>query len=195
MGAQRVVDGDGAVGTAHADVDVEPEDELATGDGRVLGADRLVARPRVERPDAGGERVRAGARHPQAVAGGGREVGAGAGQLAGRGGHRGVRLGDDLELGGRHLELEARVPGKRGDDLDRPGCEVERAGVEQHQLLLEAHGAVHRRVERGPQAGRGGERIGHDRGEGRRPPRRSSRSSAGASQRAGVDAEPRWVAE
>ena len=63
---QRVVDGERAVGAADRHVHVQAEHELAVRDGRILGADRPVALAGVERPGAGRERVRAGARDPEA---------------------------------------------------------------------------------------------------------------------------------
>ncbi len=157
MRAKGVVDGERPVGAAHADVHVQTEHELAPGGARVLGADLRVARAGVERPQAGGERMRSRRRHPQAVADAGHEVGARPGELASGGAHGSVRLGHDLELGGRHLELEACVAAERADHLGRPRREIERAGVEQHQLLLEPHRPVLRSVERGPQVGGGGQ--------------------------------------
>ena len=64
-------------------MDVQAEDELPAGDGCVLGADRLVARAGVERPEAGRERVRAGAGDAEAR-----------GQRAPRVGELGGRVGD-----------------------------------------------------------------------------------------------------
>ena len=72
-----------------------------------------------------------------------------------------MRRGDDLELRGRHLELEARVAAEPGEHVGGVRREVERLGVEQHQLLLEADGHRSGLVERGPQLGRRRQRIAH----------------------------------
>ena len=135
---------------------VQPEHELAAGDGGVLGADRLVARAGVERPGAGRERVRAGAGEAEAA---GRRPRPGRARArassAPRRRPRAVRRGDDLELRGRHLELEARVAAERARSPRRAcGARSSVSRVEQHQLLLEADGRRGPgRVERGPQLG------------------------------------------
>ena len=149
---------------------VQAEHELPPRRRRVLGADHVVARAGVERPVGRGEGVRARSRHAEAVAECGHEVGAGACELARGPGHGVVRRGHDLELRGRHLELEARIALERVDDLDRPWRQVERVAVEQHQLLFEADRPVLDRLESGPQVGGGGRRIRHGlRRVGRKP--------------------------
>ena len=105
--------------------------------------------------------MRAGAGEAEAAGHGRGEVGARARELLARGRHRRMRRGDDLELRGRHLELEARVAAEPGDHLGGVRREVERLAVEQHQLLLEADGDRAGLVERGPQLGGRGQRIAH----------------------------------
>ena len=96
--------------------------------------------------------MRAGAREAEARRGGGGEVGARLRQLGGRLRHGRVRRGDDLELRGGHLDLEARVA-ERLDDLGGVRREVERLGVEQHHLLFEADRPRPGALECGPQVG------------------------------------------
>ena len=73
---------------------------------------------------------------------------------------------DDLELRGRQLGLEARVAVDARQDLARPRRQVERLGVEEHELLLDAHRHGRVRLEGGAKRSAGareqaaGDRLG-----------------------------------
>ena len=66
--------------------------------------------------------------------------------------HRRRRPDDDLELGGGQLECEPRVAAEPVQHLDGPRDQVERARVEEHDLLLDSQGGWRCRVEDRAQA-------------------------------------------
>jgi hypothetical protein len=90
-------------------------------------------------------------------------------QIGLRLGRPGQWRGHDLDLRGRHLELEAPVAAAPLDQLRRDRGQVERLGVEQHQLLLDPYGQRRLRVEQLPQLGSG--RVCRLLGAGRRQDR------------------------
>ena len=82
----------------------------------------------------------------------------GHGQVATRGDERvdgrrdaGTRRRDDLQLRRGELQLEARIAADALDHLPRVRAQVERLGVEQEELLLDADAERVGRVEARPQ--------------------------------------------
>ena len=143
MGEHPVQDDDGLLGRVDRDVDVHPEDELAPGDVLELVHELVVA---VARGDPlaleQAERMRPGGADAQALLRG--ELGHVAAQAPELAVHVGGRVADgrrDLEHGlhelgrdPRHELLLVDAREHRVDVLD----EVERLGVEEHVLLLDA---------------------------------------------------------
>ncbi len=137
-------------------MDVEPADELAAGDLAELLADGVVARALVEDAAAAGEGVGAGAGRADAGVDGVRERPPALGELRGGLADGRARTAQDLDLRGGQLELEPLVAGPDRLQRLRPGGrEVQRLGVEQHQLLLEPDGHRALALERRAQVGGG----------------------------------------
>ena len=138
--AQRVVDAERSIGRADGDVDLERENELAPRVGTELRCRGLEAPAPVHLALLGGERMRPGDGEVGNARSGGGEVEAGGRELAREIGDASARLGDDLELARRELELEPRIAAQHLDHRRSHRCEVTALGVEQHQLLLDPHG-------------------------------------------------------
>ena len=119
MLAERVVDGERALGAAHGHVHLERAHELASGDPAVLGLGALVARAVVQAPLLGAERVDRGRRRAHEPVSGIEQRPASVGQLAHGGRHVAVGRGHELDLRGRQLQLEAAVAGQAPEHLRR----------------------------------------------------------------------------
>ena len=146
------MDGEGAIGAADGDVHVETEHELARQHPRELG-DQVRVLGVVDHGGLGvGERVRAGAGEPRPAGDAGGERAAGAVELVGRLGDRGADGRGGLELGGEELGAHGNDVAELGAHPRRLGEQVERVGIEQHQLLLDADRVVGHAVEQRPPA-------------------------------------------
>src|SRR6185295_11432718 len=99
----------------------------------------VVADAAVQDADGVRERMYAGGGQPADGRRRGGQRTAGVGQRGGRVRDRAGRGHGQLELRRRELELRALV-GRRLDDLGGTREQVERLGVEQHQLLLQPQG-------------------------------------------------------
>ena len=132
---------------ADRDVDVQAEHELAARDARELRGQRVVARAAVQLAERGGEGMHAGARDEPAAVERRQEVAARLAQDV-RGAADGPpRRRDRLDLGGDELGLEAGVDRERDERLVALRRQVQRARVQQHELLLDADRRSARGVE------------------------------------------------
>ena len=146
--AQRVVDRERAVRAAERDVQVQAGDELAAGALAVLGERADVARVVGQHAQLGRERVRAGGHQaPERLGGGepGRDGRRPATSTAvATSGHGGVTI-SSCEAGSSSLKRGS--PSTRSSTSRALRRQVERLGVEQEQLLLDADAELVRRVE------------------------------------------------
>src|SRR3954454_21941848 len=105
MGAQRVVDGEGAIGTSHGDMNLERADQLAGRDRAVLTPGVGVALRVVELAERRAEGVESRRGEADSPVRGAEQITAPPEQ-GGRGrGDVGDRRGEDLQLRGRELQL------------------------------------------------------------------------------------------
>ena len=145
------MDGERAVGAADGDVDVEPEHELARHHPRELRDQRAYRGSSSQRALGGGERMRAGAGEPRPArdAGGERRAARAASACAAwaivaqTGEAVSTWAAASSRAARRVAELRAPAPRRQ---------QVERVGVEQHQLLLDADRVVGHAVEQRPPA-------------------------------------------
>ena len=137
--AQRVVDGQRAVRAAERDVQVQAGDELAARPLAVLGQRAHVARVVGQDAELGGERVRARGHQPADRLRGGRQVAARLARATATAdatsAHGGVTI-SSCAAGSSSLKRGSSVDAL--DHLARVREQVERLGVEQEELLLDA---------------------------------------------------------
>ncbi len=150
--AQRVVDRQRAVGAAERDVQVQAGDELAARALAVLVERAHVARVVGEHAEFGGDRVRArrssAGRYGSAAAARSRRAAASAATAVATSGHGGVTISS---CAAGSSSLKRGSPPARLEHLARVRQQVERLGVEQEELLLDADPELVRRVEAGAQ--------------------------------------------
>ncbi len=142
---------DRALRAADRDVDVQAEYELAARDARVLRGELPIAGRAVQLAERGGERMRAGSRDQRTAVERGEQVAARGAQHL-----RGVADGATgrrhrLDLRGDELGLEAAVARERRERQLDARREVQRARIEQHELLLDPDRGGARGVEDGTQ--------------------------------------------
>ena len=152
VGAQRVVDRERAVGAADGDVHVQPEHELAREHPRELLDQVRVLRVVDQLALGVGERVRAGARQPRPALDAGSERAARIRQRGGGLGDRGAHRRGGLDLRGGQLGAQRDGVAELGAHARGGRQQVERLGVEQHQLLLDADREIGHAVEQGAPA-------------------------------------------
>ena len=134
---QRVVGPERPRGGAGSNVDLKGEDELAAHhDLAELLRHRAVARGIVDLTGRGRAGMHAGRGQSHPVADRKGEVTPAGGEVPPDLLHRARGCRNRLELAGRELELEPRIPVQHLQDLWRTRRELVGSGIEEHQLLL-----------------------------------------------------------
>ena len=151
IAAQRVVDGERAVGAAHRDVDVQPAGQDVARRPRMLGGDPAIALRGRHRSGVARQRVRAGADDEHVGAEAARDEAADRRELARDVGDRHADGRHRLDLRAAQLAREPPIARAERQGVLGGGRGQKRLGVDEQQLFLGADGERRHTVEQAAQ--------------------------------------------